>query len=102
MIIALMFIPRSLWPIGSVKVGFKSILAGLVMGLVVWFQQEKTLLAILPVAAIVYFGTATLLGTIPRDDVRAFCNSIPLFGIEQETPSLALGQDTAVVQREVE
>ena len=102
MIIALMFIPRSLWPIGSVKVGFKSILAGLVMGLVVWFQQEKTLLAILPVAALVYFGTATLLGTIPRDDVRAFCNSIPLFGIEEETPRLALGQDTAVVQREVE
>src|SRR6266581_3209897 len=102
MITALMFIPRSLWPIGSVKVGFKSILAGLVMGLVVWFQQEKTLLAILPVAALVYFGTATLLGTIPRDDVRAFCNSIPLFGIEEETPRLALGQDTAVVQREVE
>jgi O-antigen/teichoic acid export membrane protein len=78
MIIALKFIPRSLWPLGSIKVGLKALLAGVVMALPVWFMQYQnyTLLAILPVAAFVYFGTATLLGTIPRDDMRAFYTSI--------------------------
>lgn len=75
-IAGLLFVPRSLWPLGSVKVGLKALLAGLVMGLVVWFMQQYSLLAILPVAALVYFGTATLLGTIPRDDVRALYTSI--------------------------
>jgi hypothetical protein len=78
MIISLKFIPRSLWPFGSIKVGLKALLAGVVMALPVWFMQHHgyTLLVILPVAAFVYFGAATLLGTIPRDDMRAFYSSI--------------------------
>jgi Polysaccharide biosynthesis C-terminal domain len=75
-ILALVFVPRSLWPLGSIKVGLKALLAGLVMGLVVWFMQRYSLLAILPVAALVYFGTATLLGTIPRDDMKALYASV--------------------------
>jgi len=76
MIFAFVFVPRSLWPLGSIKVGLKALLAGLVMGLVVWFFQRYSLLALLPVAALVYLSTAMLLGTIPRDDVRALYASI--------------------------
>jgi hypothetical protein len=76
MFLALIFIPRSLWPIGSIKVGLKAFLAAAVMGVVVWFIQDYTLLLILPVAAIVYLGAATLLGTIPAEDMKAFYTSI--------------------------
>ncbi len=77
-IISLRFIPRSLWPTRSVKVGLKALLASLLMALPVWFMQslDFSLLAIIPVAAVVYFGAATLLGTIPREDMRAFYSSI--------------------------
>jgi O-antigen/teichoic acid export membrane protein len=79
-IFALLFIPRSLWPIGSIKVGLKALLAGVVMGIAVWFMQQydplNNLLAIVPASAVVYFGTATLLGTIPREDMKALYTSI--------------------------
>ena len=76
MVFALIFTPRPLWPLGSIKVGLKALVAGLVMGLAVWFMRQYSLLAILPVAALVYFGVATLLGTISREDVRALYTSI--------------------------
>jgi O-antigen/teichoic acid export membrane protein/acetyltransferase-like isoleucine patch superfamily enzyme len=76
--IALLFVPRSLWPLESLKVGLKALLASLVMGLVVWFLRHYTILTIVPIAALVYFSTATLLGTIPLDDMRALYISIHL------------------------
>jgi O-antigen/teichoic acid export membrane protein len=80
MIFAFIFIPRSLWPLGSIKVVLKALLAALAMGLAIWFLQRfsllNNLLAILPISAFVYFGTATLLGTIPREDVKALYSSI--------------------------
>jgi hypothetical protein len=76
MFLALIFIPRALWPVGSIKVGLKACVAAAVMGVVVWFMQDYSLLIILPVAAVVYFGAATLLGTIPPEDMKAFYTSI--------------------------
>jgi O-antigen/teichoic acid export membrane protein len=76
MVVALLFVPRPLWPLGSIKVALKALLASVVMGLVVWFMRQHSLLAILPAAAIVYLGIATLLGTIPRNDVRALYTSM--------------------------
>ena len=56
------------------------LVASLVMGLAIWFLQRydslNNLGAILPAAAFVYFGTATLLGTIPRQDMQALYTSI--------------------------
>jgi O-antigen/teichoic acid export membrane protein len=75
-IFAFIFTPRPLWPLGSIKVGLKALLAGLVMGLVLWVMRQYSLLVILPVAALVYFGVAALLGTIPREDVRVLYTSI--------------------------
>jgi O-antigen/teichoic acid export membrane protein len=75
-IAALLFLPRSLWPLKSLKVGLKALLASLVMGLAVWLLQRYTLLTVVPIAAVVYFSTATILGTIPRDDIVAIYTSI--------------------------
>ena len=75
-IISLIIIPRSLWPLGSIKVALKALLAALMMGVVVWFMQQYTLLIILPVAGLVYFSAATLIGTIPRDDMKALYAAI--------------------------
>lgn len=80
MVFAIIFIPRSLWPLGSIKVILKALLAGVAMGLAIWFSQQysalNNLAAIMPISALVYFGTATLLGTIPREDIKAIYSSI--------------------------
>ena len=76
MLNALVFIPRTLWPDGSIKVALKASLAAIAMGVVVWFMRDYNLLAIIPVAAVVYFGAAMLIGTLPREDMRAFTNAI--------------------------
>ena len=75
-IFSLLFIPRSLWPTASLKVAAKALLASVVMGVVIWLMRSYSLLAILPVAMIVYFSIAMLLGTIPREDVRALYTSV--------------------------
>lgn len=97
MTFAFIFIPRSLWPLGSIKVVLKALLAGSGMGLAIWFLQQysplNNLLVILPVSAVVYFGTATLLGTIPRQDVRALYTSIRHKA--DRTPTASLQTETA-------
>lgn len=79
-IFSLVFIPRALWPLGSLKVGVKALLAGLSMGLVIWLLQQyaplNNLQTILPVSALVYFGIAILIGTIPREDMKAIYASV--------------------------
>ena len=73
---ALLFIPRALWPLGSIKVALKALVASVVMALAILYFQRQSLLVILPISALVYFGAATLLGTIPRQDMKALYNSI--------------------------
>lgn len=75
-IFSLLFIPRSLWPSASLKVAAKALLASVIMGVVIWLMRSYSLLAILPVAMIVYFSVAMLLGTIPREDIRALYTSV--------------------------
>jgi len=74
--LAILFTPRWLLPMGSVRVGVKALIASLVMGLVIWTMRGFGLIAILPVAMTVYFTTAMLLGTIPRDDLKALYTSV--------------------------
>ena len=97
-IFSLIFVPRSLWPLGSLKVGLKALLAGLAMGLVIWFMQQYSFLAILPASALVYFGTATLLGTIPREDVRALYTSIRHKAEQSKTESEPTATTTDAAQ----
>lgn len=74
--LAIIFTPRSLLPLGSIRVGVKALVASLVMALVVWIMRGYGLILILPVAMAVYFTAATVFGTIPRDDLKALYGSI--------------------------
>jgi len=80
--IALMFVPRSLLPIGSVRVAFKALLASLAMGLVSALLLSLSsvpgffLMVVLPAALLVYLGVAMLLRTIPAEDMQALFSAI--------------------------
>ncbi|GAC1353805.1 MAG: hypothetical protein PVS3B3_31040 [Ktedonobacteraceae bacterium] len=73
---ALVFIPHSLWPSGSIKVGAKALLASLGMALMIWVMHQFSILLILPVAMVTYLAGATLLGTIPRADLQVLYTSV--------------------------
>ena len=76
MCLSMLFIPRSLWPVGSLKVGAKALLAALVMGMSIWWVHQLNLFLILPIAMVTYFSVAALLGTVPREDVKALYSSV--------------------------
>ncbi|MGZ3626750.1 MAG: flippase [Ktedonobacteraceae bacterium] len=90
--LAVFFTPRSLLPLGSIRVGAKALAASLVMAAIIWMMRTVNLLLILPVAMAVYFTTAMLLATIPRDDVRALYGSIR--NKSQEAPTNAPEEGT--------
>lgn len=74
--IGVAFVPRRLLPFGSLRVGAKAIIASLVMCLVILALRNFNIFLLLPVALLVYLGAATLLGTVPREDVKALYSSI--------------------------
>ncbi len=80
--IAVTFIPRRLLPFGSLRVAAKIGLASLVMCLAIFalrnfnFYYKINIFILLSIAMLVYLGAATLLGTIPKEDVKALYNSI--------------------------
>jgi O-antigen/teichoic acid export membrane protein len=74
--LALIFTRRSLRPVRSLAVAAKAIIAGLGMAALIWFMRPLSIFVILPAAMLIYFTTAMLLGTIPRDDLKALYTSI--------------------------
>jgi len=74
--IAMTFVPRYLLPFGSLRVGVKATIACAVMILVLLPLRTFNIFVLLPIAMFVYFGTATLLGTIPREDIQALFSAI--------------------------
>jgi peptidoglycan biosynthesis protein MviN/MurJ (putative lipid II flippase) len=86
--IAIVFVPRHLLPLGSIRIGIKAIVASLVMALAIWVLSIFhifNIFMILPIAMLVYFGTTTLLSTIPREDIKALYSAIQRKA--QQTPS---------------
>ncbi|HKS69686.1 MAG TPA: polysaccharide biosynthesis C-terminal domain-containing protein [Ktedonobacterales bacterium] len=71
LIMGLAFVPRAFWPWRSLRVIGKSLLAAAAMAGAVLALDRTTILEILPVAAVVYFGLSAALGTIPREDFKA-------------------------------
>lgn len=71
-----MFIPRHLLPLGSLRVGAKVIIASMFMALVVWLLREFNIFVILPLAIAVFLATTTLLRTIPRKDIQVLFSAI--------------------------
>jgi hypothetical protein len=76
MCLAFVFVPRSLLPLGSLKVGIKALAASAVMALVIWATRQMDLFVILSFAMGTYFVASALFGTIPREDVKALYVSI--------------------------
>ena len=73
---AIVFLPKRLLPVGSLPVAVKSLAASLAMAVVIMFMSSYQILVILPVAMLVYFGMATLLRTIPAQDMQALYNAV--------------------------
>jgi len=76
---AVVFIPRQLLPLASIRVGWKALIASFVMTLAIWILGTFhifNIFAILLVAIPTYFGVATLLKTIPREDVLVLYSAI--------------------------
>jgi O-antigen/teichoic acid export membrane protein len=74
--IGVVFVPRHLLPFGSLRVAAKAILASLVMCLAILALRNFSIFLLLPIAMLVYLGTATLLRIIPREDIMALYSSI--------------------------
>lgn len=74
--ITVVFLPRHLLPLGSLHVGIKALIASLVMALVILSLSTFSIFVILPIAAFVYLGAATFLGTIAREDMHALYSAL--------------------------
>jgi len=91
--IAIVFIPKHLLPLGSLRVGVKSLVASLVMAVAILLLSAFQILLILPMPMLVYFVTATLLRTIPREDIQELYRTIRLKAHRASTPPPAESQE---------
>ena len=96
MCLALVFVPRALRPMGSVKVGVKALAASAVMALVIWATRQTNLFTILSLAAVTYFVASALFGTIPREDLKALYSSIRNKA-GQKVETVAAGENAEVL-----
>jgi O-antigen/teichoic acid export membrane protein len=97
--ISLVFVPRNLLPSGSIKVGGKVVVAALVMGLTAFLLRSQSILIVGSVALVVYIAVATLLGTIPREDVQTLFNAFRSRGKGSSSEILVNAVDTQLTQR---
>jgi O-antigen/teichoic acid export membrane protein len=74
--LALAMLPRHLLPLPSLITGIKALGASLAMALVVSLMSSYSVLLIIPVATAEYVVIATLLATVPKDDLAAFYQAI--------------------------
>jgi O-antigen/teichoic acid export membrane protein len=82
------FVPKYLLPGKSMIVAGKAIMAAIVMALVVFFLQTWSILAILPIALLVYGCVILILKTVPREDVQALYEAIKHKGDRSSTKTL--------------
>lgn len=74
--IGLLLVRRDLIPVRVWPVAAKGLAACLAMALVIRLISIQSILVIAPVAAVVYLVTATLLRTLPREDVEALAQAV--------------------------
>lgn len=74
--VSFFFIPTDLLPRKSLKVIVKVMIAALVMSLVVLLMRQLTILFIIPIALLVYGGTAILLKTVSGEDIRVLFSAL--------------------------
>lgn len=112
-VISLAFLPRQYWPVKSLAVAGKALLASLLMGGAIIALQRFSILLILPVAALVYLVVATALATVPREDISRVIEAVRrkirkapdmVPSLQDATEALAFSGPGAngIVKREVE
>jgi hypothetical protein len=74
--ISIAFVPKHLLPLRSLLVGIKALFASLVMAVAMLFLLTYNIIIIIVIAALIYFVTATLLRTIPREDLQALFSAL--------------------------
>ncbi len=74
--IAIACVPKHLLPLRSLRVGLKALFASLVMAVAMLFLLTFNIIIIIIIAAPIYLVTATLLRTIPREDLHALFNAL--------------------------
>ena len=92
----LAFTPKDLLPAGSVKVGVKALVAGLIMALATFLLRSLSIVLLGPIALLVYVGAAALLRIVPRDDVRALYLAIRSRGKGGQAETLPAMADEAL------
>jgi len=100
--LSLIFVPKHLLPIGSLRVAAKATIASLVMVLAIWLLSAfhiVNILVVLPIAMLIYFATATLLRTIPGKDIRALYSALQQKVHSSSTHSLVTQQESSTVNR---
>jgi len=76
MALSLSMLPRHILSVSSLVTGLKALGASLAMALVVSLRSHDPLAVIIPVAVFVYILIATILATIPREDLVALYKAI--------------------------
>ena len=74
--LSLAFTPKTLLPVGSLKVVGKVLVAGFFMALTAFLLRTLSILIIAPVALLIYAAVATFLAIVPREDMRALYKTI--------------------------
>jgi O-antigen/teichoic acid export membrane protein len=87
--ISVVLMPKHLLPRGSFKVGVKTLIAALFMALATFLLKTSSILLISPIVFLVYAGVATLLRTIPREDVQILYRAVRDKGKRTSTETLA-------------
>jgi len=88
--LSVVFIPKHLLPVGSLRVAVKATIACFFMALAIWVLGTFhifNIFVILPVAMLIYFGTTAVIGTVPREDIQALYSAI---GRKVQLPSESL------------
>src|SRR6266487_1476699 len=88
--LSVVFIPKYLLPVGSLRVAVKATVACFFMALAIWVLGTFhifNIFVILPVAMLIYFGTTAVIGTVPREDIQALYSAI---GRKVQLPSESL------------
>jgi O-antigen/teichoic acid export membrane protein/acetyltransferase-like isoleucine patch superfamily enzyme len=74
--LALAVLPRHLLSVSSLITGCKALGASLAMALVVFLLTSHSILVIIPIAGMMYVVAATLLATVPKEDLTALYQAV--------------------------
>ncbi len=75
-VISIACVPKHLLPLRSLRVGIKALFASLVMAVTMIFLLTYNIIIVIMIATPVYLVTATLLRTIPREDLQALYSAM--------------------------